>query len=788
MNPLLEQFLLEARENLSSIEEHLQNIKSGDAESLNSVFRAVHTLKGGAGIVKFDAIKVIAHKAEDFLDTLRTQKLECSEGMLEALYDAFDEVQNLVEASEQSGDVVRGDIETIDRLITALEREFGAQKVPTPTFKLPFCIPEDKEHILLRNFLHLNRLRTIPLEDEILDEANINDKRPYVIYFDVTHGCMEYGNDPIYVLSLLKEGLVSVVMQLDEEEARELTNEREAEILGQLYGQIFAVVYASYPEIESALYNFLDDLQIVPLSMQTLLNTYDKRFTTIDFFKDLQKSALVAIEKKEKEKLRDLLASAYSLVPKNSLESLFLQRVEGLLDVLAQSDFRGLDRFFAALAKGEAYRYDPAAVSEIPPLVESKEDMQKILAPQTTKQETLGKVIKVEQESVDTLMMLVGELLVAKNSLPYLANQVEVMDSESVRRSILEKYSFINRLTNRLQDTIMSMRMLPIAYVFSRYPKLVREMSKELNKKVHLIQEGEETRLDKNMIEMLADPLVHIVRNSLDHGIENVDERMARGKNQSGEIVMKAYSESNRVVIEVRDDGKGIDTQKLVQKALERGLIDKEAVAMMSESEKAMLITLPGLSTAESVSEYSGRGVGMDVVRRKIEEFGGSMEIRSEGGKGTTIKLSVPATLALANLLHVIIKGNHYGFLMEYVSETVKIEKKEIVYFHNEPFISLRERLIPLFWMRELQEIDTKGESECLSVVILQVKENPLAVIVDALCEQLDVVQKPLSGILATHPIISGTALLGNGEIIMTLDPLGIFRLFEERRGKKEGA
>ncbi len=425
---------------------------------------------------------------------------------------------------------------------------------------------------------------------------------------------------------------------------------------------------------------------------------------------------------------------------------------------------------------------------EEPGVAVSAQEEPKKAAPATTQKEAqskdvIGKVVKVDQESIDMLMSVVGELLVAKNSLPYLAESVNRLDSESIRRAILEKYSFVSRLTNQLQDLIMSMRMLPISYVFDRYPKLVRDISKKLDKQVKLIQEGGETRLDKNMIEMLADPLVHIVRNSLDHGIEPPSERKSKGKDEVGTITMKAYPQSDKVIIEIIDDGKGIDTNRVVNKVLEKGLLSPEKIEAMSEQEKVELVMMPGLSTAETITEFSGRGVGMDVVKKSIEGFGGSIEIKSILGVGTTIKLSIPVSLAVTTLLHVLMKGTHYGLPMEYVSETVKIDRNEITYLHNEPFIYIREHVIPLLYIEKM--LEGLKDSEPLSIVVLNIKGNQLAVAVNELLGQLDVVQKPLEGILSNHPLISGTAILGNGQIIMALDPYGLLSLCETLKAKE---
>ncbi len=884
MNPLLEQFLQEARENLKFIESHIEELGSEDGELLNSVFRAAHTLKGGSGIVGFEAIKNITHKAEDLLDNLRSKRIEFKPTMIDALYDAFDEVLNLVDAAEQSGDIVEADKDIESKILDRLFEELGEEKEVEQTFQMPFEIPEDRAIIIEQNLSMFKNLEEkLPFEYEEIGESNLNDKRAYGIYFDVDEKCMIYGNDPIYVLSLIAQDVLGIEFGMKKEASLELLNSDGADDVLILHAEIFAALYGSYIDIEDALYNFLDEISILPLDIKTMLDYEPMAFNSdMDVLKDIYRSLKSALNHTDQNEVKSILSKALELTNSSSKEHLMFKRLSDILHLVEGKDLGRLTEYIDKIAgesieiteereeveeqkveieersedeievakyilKEQLYQLknieekSEDRVEEISSRVfrflkedvDKKANIEEKLAsyleeeqnrdikkeskdnqktpqkfeieerglesidrakktepkevrrepPKEIKKDVIGKVIKIEQESIDHLMSVVGELLVAKNSLPYLAESVTSMDKESTKRAILEKYSFINRLTNQLQDLIMSMRMLPISYVFDRYPKLVREISKKLDKKVKLTQEGGETKLDKNMIEMLADPLIHIIRNSLDHGIETPAQRISQGKDEVGEITMKAYPQSDKVIIEVIDDGKGVDVNRIVSKILEKGLIDVAKIEEMSEDEKVMLITVPGLSTVETISEYSGRGVGMDVVKKSLEEFGGSLEIKSQANIGTQIKLSIPVSLAVTTLLHISMMDNHYGFPMENVSETVKIDIKDITYLHNEPFINLREHVIPLLFIESMLDRE-KLEDEALSIVVLNIKGNSIAIVVNELLGQLDVVQKPLEGILASHPLISGTALLGNGQIIMILDPYSLLSLHEAIKSK----
>ncbi len=900
MNPLLEQFLLEARENLAFIDQNIEKIGGEDPELLNAVFRAAHTLKGGSGIVGFEGVKTITHHAEDLLDLLRSGKLPFREEMVESLYNAFDEVMNLVEAAEESGDIVDADevrIEAIAEELRALMGKSGEEKA---AWSCPFSLIDNPQRFVSFPMPFLTSLtKSLPFTIGDIDEAVCAAPQLYAIVFDVDESCMLYGNDPLYALSLLGEDVLGIYSCMSRESAVSLLSGMDDPEGLALKLQMVAFVYADYLQISDALFNFMDELLLYPLDIATLLGTWEgERGHELDILKELYHEILSPLRARARDEVADKVAKSLQLIGKETLQSAQLRRLQVLLQSMDEEDIPKLEGFFARLFRGEPYRYDPdepigepggavetlaeeaapavpsivvaeldetvvaqmdallaqqlmalevvedAAVEErvnallqnyirpfipqMPETFESRAEMigwlrtrlginetQSIPEPEApmaenvpvavsavqpetvlptvvsepaaapaeeassevaggaAKKSVIGKTVKIEQESIDNLMNIVGELLVAKNSLPYLAEGVHAMSAEGIRRSIMEKYTFINRLAEQLQDLIMSMRMLPISYVFDRYPKLVRDISKNLGKKVSLSMEGGDTKLDKNMIEMLADPMIHIMRNSLDHGIESPETRLQKGKNPEGEITLRAYAQSDKIIIEIKDDGAGINIGRVVQKVIEKNLLTLDQIDAMSDDEKASLVMLPGLSTADTISEYSGRGVGMDVVKKSIENFGGTIRIRTVANQGTTITLSIPVSLAVTSLLHVAMNGVHYGFPMDSVSETVKISAGEIEYLHSEPFIYLRGEVIPLLFIKTM--LDEKAlEGKSLPVVVLSVKGNRIAIVVNELLGQLDVVQKPLEGIMEHHPIFSGTALLGNGQIIMAIDPLGM--------------
>ena len=384
------------------------------------------------------------------------------------------------------------------------------------------------------------------------------------------------------------------------------------------------------------------------------------------------------------------------------------------------------------------------------------------------------KVLKVSQEKVDRLMELIGEMVVAKNALPYLAARAEnVFGSRELSREIKAQYTVINRIAQEMQDAIMQVRMLPVGAVLQRFPRLVRDVAKNLEKEVRLVVEGEDTEADKNIIEALADPLIHIVRNSLDHGIEPPEMRQAAGKPREGQLSIRARQEGDRVLIEVTDDGKGIDPEMVKRKAFEKGLIDEARLEAMSDQEAIQLVFLPGFSTAETISDLSGRGVGMDVVRTAMDKMGGAVRLISEKGRGTTVILDLPLSMAVSHVMMVQYAGQNFGVPMDYVVETVRVAAGDIHTFEDRQIAVLRGRVVSLHGLDKLLHLadvprpNADGEH---AVLVVRVGGDTMGLLVDGFSQTIDVILKPLEGPLAGLRGIAGTALLGDGSILLVLN------------------
>ncbi|MGN7614482.1 chemotaxis protein CheA, partial [Magnetococcales bacterium HHB-1] len=389
-------------------------------------------------------------------------------------------------------------------------------------------------------------------------------------------------------------------------------------------------------------------------------------------------------------------------------------------------------------------------------------------------QQPKDKILRIDQSRIDRLVDLVGELVVAKNSVPFLARRAEkTYGVKPLAQEILEFFDVINRLSGELQSSIMQVRMMPVSTIFGRFPRLVRDISRKLNKKIRLSMEGGDTEADKNIVELLSDPLIHLVRNSLDHGIEPPEKRQEVGKDPEGEIRLVAFKESDKVIIEIHDDGKGIDPEIMKKKAYEKGIIDEERLESISDEEAIQLIFAAGFSTAKEVSDLSGRGVGMDVVRSAVEQVGGQVTAHSQKGYGSKVRLELPMTMAISRVMLIEQNGSLYGVPLEIVSETIRVSSKELHMIKDQEATLLRGEILPLVRLHErlnLPEKQTEKSHEDLAVLVVRPFGEDIGLVVDNFQKGVDIVIKPLDGILAGLGAYAGGALLGDGRVLLVLN------------------
>ena len=378
----------------------------------------------------------------------------------------------------------------------------------------------------------------------------------------------------------------------------------------------------------------------------------------------------------------------------------------------------------------------------------------------------VNRTVRVDIEKLDVLMNLVSELIIAKNSL------VSFNTGDGLNANFNEQIEYLESVTTNLHESVMKVRMVPIESVVNKFPRMIRDLSKKLNKKMELFMTGEETELDRTVVDEIGDPLMHLLRNSADHGLEANDVRIARGKDETGSIFLDAYQDGNNVVIEVRDDGNGIDVEGVKKKAIERGTITAEQAEGMSDKDIIDLLFLPSFSTAKDVSDVSGRGVGLDVVKSKIEALGGDVSVKTKLGIGSTFSIRLPLTLAIIQALMVVVGDEKYAIALGSIQTIEDIAEADVKYVEAREVINLRGSVIPLVRLNSILGVESKKNSSENMVVVIVKKGDALAgLVVDELIGQQEIVIKSLGKYInCTSRMISGATILGDGEVALILD------------------
>ncbi len=389
-------------------------------------------------------------------------------------------------------------------------------------------------------------------------------------------------------------------------------------------------------------------------------------------------------------------------------------------------------------------------------------------AAKTASKAAVNRSVRVDIEKLDDLMNLVSELIIAKNGLVSVNGDGEKSMHDN---GFNEQIEYLERVTTNLHQSVMKVRMVPIESVVNRFPRMIRDLSKKLGKKMDLYMTGEDTELDRTVIDEIGDPLMHLLRNAADHGLETNEERVRLGKQEVGSIFLDAYQEGNNVVIEVRDDGAGINVEKVKQKAITKGTITEEQAEMMSDKEIIDLLFRPSFSTAEVISDVSGRGVGLDVVKTKIEALGGSIEIRTTLGEGSNFIIRLPLTLAIIQTLMVEVGNEKYAIPLGSIETIEDIALDDVKYVQNKEVINLRSSVIPLIRLDKILDVEPTGEElVSLTVVIVKKGDKLAGLVVDNLIGQLEIVIKSIGKYINNSKLISGATILGDGEIALILD------------------
>lgn len=449
------------------------------------------------------------------------------------------------------------------------------------------------------------------------------------------------------------------------------------------------------------------------------------------------------------------VAKAVSEIEKVDAEEIHLD--EYVKEAEAQEEQQAKE---ATAEQKEAPAEAPKAAEKKTPAANAKK--------QTNAKPVTGRTVRVDIEKLDALMNQVSELIIAKNSLVSISSNES---GEYQNQSFHEQIEYLERITTNLHESVMKVRMVPIESVVNKFPRMIRDLSRKLGKKMELYMTGEDTELDRTVVDQIGDPLQHLLRNSADHGLEDNATRVERGKPEVGSIFLKAFQEGNNVIIEVGDDGNGIDVAAVRDKAVERGVITAEQAENMSQKEIINLLFLPSFSMAKKITDISGRGVGLDVVKSNIEALGGDVEVRTQLGEGTTFIVRLPLTLAIIQALMVEIRDEKYAIALGSISNIESIPVNEIKYVQAQEVIHLRGAVIPLIRLDQVLDMEEKQEEpENLTVVIVKKGDSLAGLVVDNLIGQQEIVIKSLGKYINNNKIISGATILGDGEVALILD------------------
>lgn len=449
------------------------------------------------------------------------------------------------------------------------------------------------------------------------------------------------------------------------------------------------------------------------------------------------------------------VAKAVSEIEKVDAEEIHLD--EYVKEAEAQEEQQAKE---ATAEQKEAPAEAPKAAEKKAPAANAKK--------QTNAKPVTGRTVRVDIEKLDALMNQVSELIIAKNSLVSISSNES---GEYQNQSFHEQIEYLERITTNLHESVMKVRMVPIESVVNKFPRMIRDLSRKLGKKMELYMTGEDTELDRTVVDQIGDPLQHLLRNSADHGLEDNATRVERGKPEVGSIFLKAFQEGNNVIIEVGDDGNGIDIAAVRDKAVERGVITAEQAENMSQKEIINILFLPSFSMAKKITDISGRGVGLDVVKSNIEALGGDVEVRTQLGEGTTFIVRLPLTLAIIQALMVEIRDEKYAIALGSISNIESIPVNEIKYVQAQEVIHLRGAVIPLIRLDQVLDMEEKQEEpENLTVVIVKKGDSLAGLVVDNLIGQQEIVIKSLGKYINNNKIISGATILGDGEVALILD------------------
>ena len=706
----LEIFLDETNEHLQNLNTQILSLEQepDNSDTINEIFRAAHSLKGMAGTMGYKRMQNLTHDMENVFSEVRNGNITVKASMIDVLFQCLDALEEYTTNIRENADEGTNDneplIKQLNDILNGGDGSDDGEMSAAPAEAAAASAPAGTGDAGGKKWQEVKLGET---EQTVLREALTQGKKVYGLTVKVQESC------------ILKAARAFLVFKAIEETSEiVISNPPAQDIEDEKFELDFSLIIVSDTELD----------QIV-----TAARSVSEIEDVIGDVVDLDNVATADEDMASEVPAKAEPEAAPEPVP------------------------------VVAPAPAPAATSAPATASAAPAKTGKKAADEKKPAPGKP---VVNRTVRVDIEKLDTLMNLVSELIIAKNSLVS-ASAASGTSSTAVN----EQIEYLESVTTSLHESVMKVRMVPIESTVSKFPRMVRDLQKKLGKKMELYMSGEETELDRTVVDEIGDPLMHLLRNSADHGLESAEVRKERGKPEVGSIFLEAYQDGNNVVIEVRDDGNGIDTEAVRNKAIERGVITPEQAENMNEKESIDLLFNAGFSTAKVVSDVSGRGVGLDVVKSKIEALSGEVEVKSKLGEGSSWIIRLPLTLAIIQALMVDIGNEKYAISLGSIQTIEDISPDDVKLVQAKEVIQLRDLVIPLIRLNEILDVESKKDpNDNLVVVVVKKGDKQAGLVVDELIGQQEIVIKSLGKYISKCKIISGATVLGDGEVALILD------------------
>lgn len=792
---MLRSFVSEALDSLDTNEPLVEELRNEDnAEFVNAIFRVFHTLKGLSGFFDMKVIHKVTHEAETLLDLMRKDNQVQDEDSISLIYSCFDFLRALLErvSEEYSDESGRDEAEDIILLIKSeIEKVKGGKS-------------SDAEEISEEDFFNLDE-EDLAEETTQIDESPQEAQSPEDAFMGEPEDeffmqAEEQQEEEPDLENIVGDDMLSQyisdafdLLETCENNLMKLENEpSNLELAGETFGAIHSLKgnsgfmgLAEIEELSSEMETILDSVRSGELEIDETIITI--LLSNVEAIKNKLKELAAGSAEKEAPKQEEVKEEAQEISEED-----FFAMAEETEDKIDSDDSESSDEAFEddlvyqeeepkELASSQKEEQKPKKIEEKPketaPKPQSKAPQKKLTQPTTPRLTMQKKDIRVETSKIDKLFDLVGELITIESMV---TNNPDLkgLDLPNFSKSA----NMLNKITREIQEVTMSVRMMPLEGLFNKMKRLVRDVSIKMNKKVDFSISGQETEMDKNVIDEIADPLVHILRNAIDHGVETLEERAANGKNEVGAVSLKAKYEGNEILIIIEDDGAGINREKVLKKAEEKGLLTVPPETL-SDRDVNMLVFEPGFSTAKQVTDISGRGVGMDVVKKNIEKLRGSIDVESEFGAGSKFTLRIPLTLAILDAMLIRIGKSIFALPILSVSESFRTDLSSISEtMDGLEMVRIREDIIPVVRLHELYNKNPDSQNIDNGVLIIaESRERKLALFADEIVGQQQAVIKGFSGYIGKVPGITGCMILGDGGIGLIIDIEGLFDMAENR-------